>query len=176
MSNKSTVILVTGVSGSGKTTIGKLLAESLQWEFSDADSFHSKENIEKMGRGIPLSEADRIPWLQDLQTAIKNWLQENKNVVLACSALKDSYRQFLIDEYDTPKENCEEHRIKIVYLKGSYELTQKRLKERQNHYMSEKLLDSQFDTLEEPLNAMRVDIAQSPSVIVEQIITSLDIR
>jgi gluconokinase len=172
MSNKSIVILLTGVSGSGKTSIGKLLAESLQWEFSDADSFHSTENIEKMGRGIPLSEVDRIPWLQDLQTAIKQWLEENKNVVLACSALKDSYRQFLIDECGTPKE----HRIKIVYLKGSYEVIQKRLEERQNHYMSEKLIDSQFDTLEEPINAISVDIAQPPSVIVEQIITSLDIR
>jgi gluconokinase len=176
MSNKSIVILVMGVSGSGKTSIGKLLAESLQWEFSDADSFHSTENIEKMRQGIPLSEADRIPWLQDLQTAIKNWLEENKNVVLACSALKDSYRQFLIDECVTPKGNSEDHRIKIVYLKGSYELIQKRLEERQNHYMSEKLLDSQFDTLEEPLNAISVDIAQSPSLIIEQIITSLDIR
>jgi gluconokinase len=169
MSNKSTVILVMGVSGSGKTTIGKLLAESLQWEFSDADSFHSKENIEKMRRGIPLSETDRIPWLQNLETAIKYWLQENQNVVLACSALKESYRQFLISDDDT--HQC----IKIVYLKGSYELIQTRLQERHNHYMSEKLLDSQFETLEEPLNSICMDIENSPQVIVEKIRTVLGI-
>lgn len=94
------IIILMGVSGSGKTTIGKLLANSLDWEFSDADAFHSLENVEKMRCGIPLTEADRIPWLQDLQTAIQNWLQENKNMVLACSALKQSYRQFLVVDSD----------------------------------------------------------------------------
>lgn len=156
-----------GVSGSGKTTIGKLLADSLDWEFSDADTFHSPENIEKMRRGIPLSEADRMPWLQDLQTAIKHWLEENQNVVLACSALKDSYRQFLVFDSD--------HRIKLVYLKGSYELIQMRLKERSNHYMSEKLLNSQFNTLEEPLDTISMDIAQPPQIIVQNIRTALGI-
>jgi len=151
-----------GVSGSGKTTIGKLLADSLNWEFSDADAFHSPENVEKMRRGIPLSEADRVPWLQDLQTAVKHWLLENKNVVLACSALKDSYRQYLILDIDSD-------RLKLIYLKGSYELIQQRLQERRNHYMTEKLLDSQFDTLEEPLNALFIDVAQPPQVIVQNI-------
>ncbi|MHC5595649.1 MAG: gluconokinase [Nostoc sp.] len=160
------IILIMGVSGSGKSTIGKLLADSLQWDFSDADDFHSPENVEKMRRGIPLSEADRMPWLQDLQTAIKHWLQENKNVVLACSALKDSYRQYLVLD-------CE--RIKLVYLKGSYELIQMRLQERHNHYMSEKLLNSQFDTLEEPLNTISMDVAQPPQVIVQNIRTALAI-
>jgi gluconokinase len=160
------IILIMGVSGSGKTTIGKLLADSLHWTFSDADAFHSPENVEKMGHGIPLSEADRIPWLQDLQTAIKNWLQENKNVVLACSALKDSYRQFLVVDSD---------RIKLVYLKGPYDLIQKRLQERQNHYMSDILLDSQFNTLEEPLDTIYIDIAESPQAIVQNIRTVLEI-
>lgn len=155
-----------GVSGSGKTTIGKLLADSLEWEFSDADTFHSPENIEKMRRGIPLSEDDRIPWLQDLQTAIKHWLQENKNVVLACSALKDSYRQFLV---------LDKERIKLVYLKGSYELIKMRLQERSNHYMSEKLLDSQFYTLEEPVDTLCMDIAQPSQIIVQNIRTALEI-
>lgn len=155
-----------GVSGSGKTTIGKLLADSLEWEFSDADAFHSPENVDKMRRGIALSEADRIPWLQDLQTAIKHWLQENKNVVLACSALKDSYRQFLLLDSDG---------IKLVYLKGSYELIQMRLQERSNHYMGEKLLNSQFDTLEEPLDTLCMDVAQPPQVIVQNIRTTLEI-
>ncbi|MFN6513652.1 MAG: gluconokinase [Nostoc sp. CreGUA01] len=160
------IILIMGVSGSGKTTIGKLLADSLDWQFSDADAFHSPENIEKMRCGIPLSEADRIPWLQDLQTAIKNWLQENKNVVLACSALKESYRQFLVLDSD---------RMKLVYLKGSYELIQKRLQERHHHYMSEKLLDSQFYTLEEPLDTIYIDVIETPQVIVQNIRTVLGI-
>ncbi|MDZ8264124.1 gluconokinase [Nostoc sp. ChiQUE01b] len=160
------IILVMGVSGSGKTTIGKLLADSLEWEFSDADAFHSPENVEKMRRGISLTEDDRMPWLQDLQTAIKNWLQENKNVVLACSALKDSYRQFLLLDSD---------RTKLVYLKGSYELIQMRLQERSNHYMSKKLLDSQFYTLEEPVDALCMDIAQPPQIIVQNIRAALKI-
>lgn len=160
------IILVMGVSGSGKTTIGKLLAESLHWTFIDADAFHSPENVEKMRRGIPLSEADRTPWLQDLQTVIQNWLQENKNVVLACSALKQSYRQYLIVDSD---------RIKIVYLKGHYQLIQKRLQERQNHYMTDILLTSQFDTLEEPLDTIYMDVAQPPQLIVQNIRTVLGI-
>ncbi|MGJ5633120.1 gluconokinase [Nostoc sp. CALU 1950] len=160
------IIIVMGVSGSGKTTIGKLLADSLEWEFSDADNFHSPENVEKMRCGIPLSEADRMPWLQDLQTAIKQWLQENKSVVLACSALKDSYRQFLLLDSD---------RIKLVYLKGSYELIQARLQERSNHYMNEKLLGSQFNTLEEPLDTISIDVAQPPQIIVQNIRTALEI-
>ncbi len=155
-----------GVSGSGKTTIGKLLAEVLSWTFSDADSFHSPENVAKMRSGIPLTEADRKPWLQDLQTAIKTWLQNNQNVVLACSALKDSYRQVLL---------VDSNLVKIVYLKGSYELIQKRLQERQNHYMSATLLDSQFHTLEEPLDALCMDVAESPQVIVHNIRTALGV-
>ncbi len=174
MINKSMIILLMGVSGVGKTTIGKLLADSLHWEFSDADAFHSPENVKKMQSSIPLSEADRTPWLQDLQTAIKHWLQENKNVVLACSALKDSYRQFLVLDSDG-FANAKGERIKLVYLKGSYELIQKRLQERHNHYMSEKLLNSQFDTLEEPLDTIFIDVAEPPQVIVENIRTALKI-
>ncbi|MBX9258731.1 gluconokinase [Desmonostoc muscorum CCALA 125] len=160
------IIIMMGVSGAGKTTIGKLLADSLNWEFSDADAFHSPENVEKMRCGIPLTEADRTPWLQDLQTAIKNWLQENKNMVLACSALKESYRQFLVVDSD---------RIKLVYLKGSYELIQQRLQERHNHYMSEKLLNSQFNTLEEPSDTLYIDVIETPQVIVQDIRTALGI-
>jgi len=164
MNDKSMIIIIMGVSGSGKTTIGKLLADSLGWEFSDADAFHSLENVEKMRCGIPLTEADRIPWLQDLQIAIKNWLQENKSMVLACSALKESYRQFLA---------VDNERIRLVYLKGSYELIQKRLQERHNHYMSENLLDSQFNTLEEPLDTLYIDVIETPQVIVQNIRTAL---
>ncbi|MBD2387890.1 gluconokinase [Cylindrospermum sp. FACHB-282] len=157
------IILVMGVSGAGKTTISQLLAESLNWEFSDADTFHSPANIEKMQHGIPLSDADRMPWLQDLQTAIQQWLKENKNVVLACSALKASYRQFLLFD----------NRIQLVYLKGSFEILQKRLQERQNHFMSEKLLKSQFDALEEPDNAIYMDVSEPPEVIVKNLRAAL---
>jgi gluconokinase len=147
-----------GVSGSGKTTIGQLLAASLHWEFQDADSFHSPENITKMRHNIPLTDADRMPWLQNLQTAIAQWLQENKNVVMACSALKASYRQFLLLDRD---------RIKIVYLQGSYNLIQQRLQTRHNHFMTEKLLNSQFDALEEPSDAIFVDVSEPPETIVD---------
>ncbi|BAY64024.1 carbohydrate kinase [Calothrix brevissima NIES-22] len=160
------IIIIMGVSGSGKTTVGKLLAESLGWNFSDADAFHLPENVEKMRNGIPLTEADRKPWLEALQAVIKQWLQENTNVVLACSALKDSYRQFLL---------VDSERIQLVYLKGSYDLIQKRLQERQNHYMPVILLQSQFDALEEPLNNVYIDIAQSPQAIVQNIKTMLQI-
>ncbi len=155
-----------GVSGSGKTTIGQLLAASLHWEFQDADSFHSPENIVKMQHNIPLTDADRMPWLQNLQTAIAQWLQENKNVVIACSALKASYRQVLLLDCD---------RIKIVYLNGSFELIQQRLQTRQNHFMTEKLLDSQFNALEEPENALYVDVSEPPSIIVQNITKALGI-
>ncbi len=160
------IILVMGVSGSGKTTVGKLLATSLGWEFSDADDFHSPENIEKMRHGIPLTETDRIPWLHDLQSALKRWLHENRNVVLACSALKNSYRQSLLLDHD---------RIQLVYLKGSYSLIQKRLQERSNHYMLAQLLDSQFDILEEPLDALIVGIEQPSATIVQTIRSTLKI-
>ncbi|MBW4450006.1 MAG: gluconokinase [Spirirestis rafaelensis WJT71-NPBG6] len=160
------IILVMGVSGSGKTTIGQLLAESLHWEFRDADSFHSPENVEKMRHGIPLNDLDRMPWLLAMQQAIQDWLQENKNVVLACSALKDSYRQYLLIGNEG---------VKLVYLKGSFELIQERLQERHNHFMSEKLLKSQFDTLEEPAEGILVDVFESPEEIVQNIITALGI-
>jgi gluconokinase len=153
-----------GVAGSGKTTIGQMLAKSLHWEFSDADAFHSQENIAKMTDGIPLTDADRTPWLLAMQRAIQEWLQNNQNVVLACSALKADYRQFLLFD--------EEH-IKLVYLKGSFQTIQKRLEKRQNHFMNEKLLQSQFDTIEEPDNAIIIDISESPEAIVQHIIKSL---
>lgn len=154
------IAIVMGVSGSGKTTVGKLLALSLKWDFIDADDFHPLSNIEKMSRGIALDDADRIPWLRQLQAAIDSWLLENKNVVLACSALKSSYRKML----------CQDNQqIKIVYLKGSFGLFAARLKNRQNHYMKADLLSSQLATLEEPQNAIVVDASQSPEAIVQQI-------
>lgn len=157
------IIIIMGVSGSGKTTIGKQLADSLQGKFYDADDFHSQENIHKMRHDIPLTDRDRIPWLQNIQVAIKRWLDENTNIVLACSALKASYRQYLLLN----------EQIKLVYLKGSFELIEKRLKSRQNHFMTEKLLQSQFDALEIPNKAIIVDIAKTEEAIVEEIIQKI---
>lgn len=154
------IVVVMGVSGSGKSTIGKLLAASLDWEFSDADTFHSVANIEKMSHGIPLSDADRMPWLEKLRSAIAQWLLEDKNVVLACSALKSSYRQILWQD---------SQHMRLVYIKSSFDLLQKRLQQRQNHFMAINLLQSQFDILEEPEDSIQVDAAQSATVSIQQI-------
>jgi len=159
------IILVMGVSGAGKTTIGQQLAETLHWQFQDADRFHSAANIEKMRRGIPLSDIDRLPWLLAMQQAIAGWLQTQTNTVLACSALKAEYRQRL----------CQSSQVKQVYLKGSFALIQQRLQQRQEHYMPADLLQSQFDTLEEPEDAFQVDIDQSPTAIVAQIRQALNV-
>ena len=155
-----------GVSGSGKTTIGKLLADALNWEFKDADEFHSIDNIEKMRLGIPLNDTDRKPWLKDLQTAIALWLKENTNIVLACSALKADYRQYLLLDAECTK---------IIYLHGSLDLLQQRLLRRQNHFMSEKLLNSQLEALEEPDDAICVDVSEPPQLIVQNLKTVLGI-
>ena len=158
------IILVMGVSGSGKTTIGQLLAKSLKWEFCDADALHPAANVEKMSRGIPLDDVDRKPWLQRLQQAITQWLQEDKNMVLACSALKTAYRQLLLQD---------KQRMRLVYLKGDFQLIQERLQSRPHHYMPPDLLQSQLDTLEEPFEAIYVDVSQPPEAIVQEIKTRL---
>ncbi|MBD2537707.1 gluconokinase [Coleofasciculus sp. FACHB-SPT36] len=160
------IILVMGVSGSGKSTVAQLLGQELNWDFSDADCFHTIANIEKMSRGIPLTDADRMPWLQAMQHAIDQWLQEGKNQVLACSALKESYRQML---WRDPQQ------MRLVYLKGSFEAIAQRLEARQSHFMTKTLLQSQFDTLEEPQNALWVDVSEPLDVIVQQIRKRLEI-
>src|SRR2546428_4106159 len=140
-----------GVVGAGKTTVGKLLAEQLGWEFVDADSFHSAGNVEKIRLGIPLDDADRSPWLRAIRAAIQRWIAKKQNVVLACSALKRSYRE----ELDGGAE------VKLVYLKGTYEIIYQRLGLRQGHFASGKLFASQFAILEEPEDG-GVDGGQSP--------------
>jgi gluconokinase len=148
-----------GPAGSGKTTVGELLAAQLKWEFADADNFHPPANIQKMAHGIPLHDADRIPWLHSLRDAILQWDAQNKNVVLACSALKRSYRELL---------QINSH-VKLVYLKGSYELFRERLRSRKGHFAGEQILAGQFADLEEPTDAITVDAAQSPEQIVAEI-------
>lgn len=159
------MILVMGVSGSGKTTIGTLLADTLHWQFQDADRFHSAANIAKMHHGLPLTDVDRLPWLLAMQHAIADWQQADMNTILACSALKAEYRQRLVQS----------SQVKQVYLKGSFALIQQRLNQRQGHYMKADLLQSQFDTLEEPSDALSIDIDQAPEAIVAAIRRSLNI-
>jgi len=151
------VVVVMGVSGAGKTTIGKKLAAQLGWEFRDADDLHSEANKAKMKSGIALTDADRAPWLASIHALIANSLARNLNVVLACSALKQSYRDEII---------VDPAQVKIVYLKGSPELIASRIAHRTNHFMNKDLLGSQFDTLEEPRDALVVDIAPPPETIV----------
>jgi gluconokinase len=153
------IVVVMGVTGAGKTTIGNLLAQQLGWEFVDADSFHSPANVEKIRQGIPLDDADRAPWLKALRDAIEQWVAEGKNVILACSALKKSYR----DELHVGGQ------VSFVYLKGSYNLIYQRLRARHGHFASEKILASQFAALEEPDDAVVVNIDQPAEAIVAEI-------
>ena len=154
-----------GVAGSGKTTVGEQLAQHLGWNFYDADAFHPAENIAKMANGTPLSDTDRAPWLAALNALITASLNENRPAVLACSALKESYRQQLLAR----KEG-----IQFVYLKGSYDLIWSRISRRKNHYMKPQMLQSQFKALEEPADALTFDVSLPVAEIVEGIIKQLE--
>jgi len=160
------IIVVMGVTGSGKTTVGTLLAARLAWLFADADDFHSAANKEKMHKGIPLTDADRLPWLASMHEQIAKWIAAKQNAVLACSALKRSYRQRL---WDGPE-------VKYVYLRGSYELIAERLRARKGHFADEHILAGQFADLEEPNDALIVEISASPDNIVAEICRRLDFR
>lgn len=153
------IVIVMGVVGSGKTTIGSLLAAELSWQFADADEFHPQANVEKIRHGIPLTDADREPWLERLRTEIAHWIVVDRNVVLACSALKRAYRQ----------ELAVSPQVHFVYLKGSANLIAERLRSRQGHFADEKILASQFGDLEEPEEALTVEITGTPQQIVAEI-------
>jgi gluconokinase len=157
------IVIVMGTTGSGKTTIGSLLAKRLGWEFVDADDFHPPANVEKMKHGIPLTDADREPWLRALHDKIVEWTAEKRNVVLACSALKQSYR-------DELRANSE---VKFVYLKGSYELFSRRVLSRKGHFAKQDLIASQFAALEEPTDAIVADASHSPEEIVSEVRSKL---
>jgi len=159
------VIILMGVTGSGKSTAGRKLAESLGWKYFDADDFHSAANVSKMKRGVPLNDEDRKPWLESLRRLIEDSLANDQPAVLACSALKQSYRDLLIID----------ERVKLVYLKGDYDLIKARLSARSNHYMNPALLDSQFQTLEEPVGALCIDIQSPPEEIVDIIRTQFNV-
>jgi gluconokinase len=154
------ILLVLGVTGSGKSTIGRMLAERLGWVYLEADNFHSAGNKEKMHRAVPLTEADRQPWLDAMHTELQKQDAQGKNVVLACSALREQYRNTLMAGLN----------VKLIYLRGFRELIAGRLRQRTDHFAGEPILDDQFAVLEEPQSALVVDIAESPEQIVEEIL------
>ena len=156
------MIIIFGVSGAGKTTVGKLLARELGWQFLEADDFHSAANIEKMRCGRPLTDEDRWPWLDRLRDQIEQLLSAGENAVLACSALKRAYR----DRLRVSNE------VKLVFLRGDHALVERQLRRRRRHFMNLDLLQSQFDDLEEPHadeHALTVVLGRTPEEIVEEI-------
>ena len=161
-------VVVFGVSGSGKTTIGELLARQLGWRFYDADDFHPRANIEKMRSGVPLTDDDRWPWLDNLRGLVTRCAQQSEDAVLACSALKQSYRQHL-----RVHDN-----VQLVYLRGDRRLISERLRQRRGHFMDPALLASQFADLDEPQaheRAVIADAAKPPAAIVADIKATLGV-
>jgi gluconokinase len=158
------VVILMGVAGSGKTTVGEVLAQRLGWRFYDGDDFHSARNRDKMRRGEPLTEEDREPWLEALHDLISRCEQARENAVLACSALKQAYRERL---------TADSREVRMVYLKGPRDLIARRLAARHGHFFDPALLQSQFDALEEPSDALAVDIAGTPQHIADAIVAGL---
>ncbi|MET0503583.1 MAG: gluconokinase [Candidatus Binatia bacterium] len=159
------IVVLMGVTGSGKSTVGRLLARQLGWNFLEGDDFHSAENLAKLKRGEPLSDADRQPWLETVRRSIDEAVGRNENAVIACSALKDSYRSML----EIPGQ------VVFVYLKASLPLIQERLKRRVGHFMNPNLIQSQFDALEEPGTVLQIDAGLAPAAILEVIRNKLAI-
>jgi gluconokinase len=157
-------LIVMGVSGCGKTSVGKALAAHLGWTFYDADDFHPAANKAKMAAGIPLDDTDRAPWLRTLHDLLADQLADGAHPILACSALKQSYRDELLDG---------NRGLKVIYLKGSFDLIWVRMKARKHHYMKANMLKSQFTALEEPQDALVVDITPPVEVIAGRILAEL---
>ena len=167
MEKECIILILMGPMGCGKTTVGKMLAKELGWPFYDGDDFQPKENVEKMRAGIALTDEDRKPWLETLRENIQHWLNQGQDTILACSALKQAYRDVLRVNPNT---------VRTVYLKGSYSLLLKRIEEREHPYMNKALLRSQLDSLEEPKDGFSVDISATPEIIVRTIIKHLKLN
>ena len=163
------VVIIFGVSGAGKTTIGELLAQELGWQFYEADDFHPRANIEKMREGVPLTDQDRSPWLKSLRELVNRCIAAGEDAVLACSALKRAYRRYL-------RVNAE---VKLVFLRGEYGLIANQLRHRRGHFMNPALLQSQFADLEEPQAteaSMLIELGQGPHKLAQEIKRKLRIR
>jgi carbohydrate kinase (thermoresistant glucokinase family) len=158
------VVIVMGVTGSGKSTVGARLAADLGWPFYDADSFHPPENVARMSRGIALTDADRHPWLQAIRARIDDVLARGESAVIGCSALKDAYRSML---------GADKPGVRFVFLRGDQALLAERLRHRVGHFMNPRLLGSQLDTLEEPDSAVRIEIALPLSAQLRRIRSEL---
>lgn len=154
------IILLTGVAGSGKTTVGRQLAAELGWPYHEADDFHSAANKEKMGRGVPLDDTDRAPWLTAIRDAMDECRAAGRSAVFSCSALKDQYRRVLLDGAPGTA---------LVFLSGDREMMLARLMQRAGHYMKPGMLDSQFAILEPPAGALVLDVRQTPETLVAEI-------
>ena len=159
------LVVIMGVAGSGKTTVGELLARSLGWTFFEGDSFHPASNIEKMSHGSPLTDADRWPWLERIREEMRRCAGRGTNAVVACSALRESYRAYLAA--DLPD-------VRFVYLRGDPSTILERLGSRERHYMGPEMLASQLASLEEPTDALCIDIDHPPHEIVALIRRAVD--
>lgn len=155
------VIVLMGAAGAGKTTVGRQLSIALRWPFLDGDDLHPLENIIKMGRGTPLTDEDRRPWIQALRRSIAEWLEQEMNAVLTCSLLTHAHRVAVLAGY--------EPHVKLVYLQASHALLHKRLTARTGHFAGVGLLESQMALLEEPTHAMTLDASQTPERLVQTI-------
>ena len=160
------LIIITGVSGVGKTTIGKLLSENMGWAFYEGDDYHSNVNLAKMKNRTPLTDEDRWPWLDALRTKISEIVLREENAILSCSALKESYRMHL-------RSGLRD--IVLVYLQADYQLIRNRISERVGHFMNADLLASQYSDLEEPRNAIIVDAALEPMAIISYLKRALSL-
>jgi gluconokinase len=160
------ILVLMGVTGSGKTTVGKLLAAETGWQFADADDFHSAANKQKMHANIPLTDEDRMPWLASLHQLLLGWYEGGKSGILGCSALRKSYRDLLVQQI--PPVN-----IRFILLDVSRQELEQRLKDRKNHYMNPGLLQSQIDTLEITPDLMRVCAEGSPEKIVQEVLDQI---
>jgi gluconokinase len=153
-------IIVMGVSGCGKSTVGRALAALLRWDYLEGDDLHPPANVAKMSAGIPLDDADRGPWLEAIARAIADTLGRGGHVVVACSALKHAYRETLAPDPGP---------VRFVYLRGRFEVLRQRMETRSGHFMKEAMLKSQLETLEEPVSALTLDIETAPAVLAERI-------
>jgi gluconokinase len=159
------ILLVMGVTGAGKTTFGRLLAQRLGWQFLDADDFHSSDNIEKMKNGVSLTDGDREPWLDAIHAELMNCAAKNQNAVLACSALKESYRRRLAAGLD----------LRICYLKGTYDEIKPRIESRRGHFANEAILAGQFADLEESKDMIVLRVTATPEESIREALRKLNV-